>query len=388
VAAGGQPNVLVLNYYQPWTYAGSERFLQLAREELRQGRDQAFVYVADAGGRDVIDRNVLLPEYSRLALYEFVPPGRARPVSPYANQLTGTADIELPALAAHLRPTYVRAHYPAADFVPVLESEVLRDVPFVYDLMDLWDEFRANPWGDSEVEAYYAKRADTMIAVSQSLVDRFAGAVPVHLVPNAVDRLFLRRIAPDKGCERLPGTPKRVLYMGGMAGCWFDWDIVRALPRRLPDHRFTLLGSAEPPPEEEDIVHLRRCQMYLAELAALPNVRVAPEVPHDELVPWLREADVGLIPFLKSDLVTAVSPLKVYEYLGAGMPVVQVGMPDIEPYPGVRTADSLDQFVELVRQSDRATLSGEEAATIARFAESNTWHAVMTRFDEITGGLA
>lgn len=380
-------SALVLNYYQPWTYGGSERFLQLAREELRIGRSQAFVYVTAAGLEDIIEQRVREPEYARLALYRLVDEDAAEPMSPYARTLTGDERVPLGSLVEILRPAYVRAHFPAEAFVGALDSEPYRRVPFVYDVMDLWDTFAACPWGDGDVERWYVRRADATINVSQLLTDYFPEARQAHLVPNGVDRLFLRRIAPGPESARPVGRPKRVLYMGSMGGTWFDWPLVRRLPRALPDHEFTFLGSAELPPEEYDEAHQRYVAECLADLRSMPNVRICPEVPHDEIAPWLRDADVGLIPFLHCDLVRAVSPLKVYEYLAAGAEVVQSGMPDIEGYPGVRTARDADEFVAHVRAADRSVLPSDEAAAVAAFAERSTWLARLREFDRVVASL-
>ena len=82
-------------------------------------------------------------------------------------------------------------------------------------------------------------------------------------------------------------------------------------------------------------------------------------------------------------MVRAVSPLKVFEYLGAGALVVQSGMPDIEGYPGVLTARDPDEFIALVREADPAALLPAGRARIASFAEQATWAARLTDFDRI-----
>jgi len=176
--------------------------------------------------------------------------------------------------------------------------------------------------------------------------------------------------------------------MGGMAGSWFDWDLVRLVTHELQDHQFTFLGPIEPAPEESDRDALARTVAIIEELKVLPNVEFIPEVPHDDLVPWLQRADVGLIPFKPSNLTAAVSPLKVFEYLGAGAVVVQIGMPDIELYPGVRTAKDASDFVELARESDRMKLTADEVSTIAYFCEHNTWAARITQLDQLVDTLA
>lgn len=377
LGAGG---ALTLSYYHPWVYAGSERYTQLVREELRMGRAHAYVYVSDAGARHVIDANVADPEYARLAVYEYAAPGHAEPRSRYAAELTGPGAVALTDLVETLRPAYVRAPFPTEHFLTALDTPAYRAVPFVYDIIDLWTEFPTTPWGSDEVEARYVRRADALAMVSRELIDRFGDG---HLIPNAVDRLFLDRIRPTAASARPPGAPKRVLYMGSMGGSWFDWELVHRLVAELPDTEFTFLGSELLPPEEMRDEAARLVFDRYRHVAAQPNVTMAPEVPHDEIVPWLLRADVGLIPFRPNALTRAVSPLKVYEYLGAGSVVVQSGMPDIEGYPGVRTARDHDHFIELVRGADRAALTEAEAAEIAEFCTRNTWADRVRQFDRI-----
>ncbi|MBW4720408.1 glycosyltransferase family protein [Saccharothrix obliqua] len=376
-------SVLVMNFYQPWIYGGAERFNQILREELGMGRSAGYVYANDADLPDLIASGVADPEYARLALYQ-LDGDSVRPRSPHAAALTGADPVSLRTLLDGLRPRYIRSHFPSAHFRPALEIAGAAGVPFVYDVMDLWDDFTKTPWGDSETERWYQRNALAVTAVSNRLVDRLPEGVPGHLVPNAVDSRFLRRIAPEGGVRRrAPGTRKRVLHLGTVWGNWFDWEVNFRLARELPECDFTYIGSLRPAPEEHDG---RDIEALLTELDRPANVRVFEEVPHDELVPWLTAADVGIIPFHRTELTAAVSPLKVFEYLGAGSVVVSSDMPDIESYPAVHIARDADEFVKLVHEVDPLELSPADAEEMARFCAANTWADRVRALDSIVDG--
>jgi glycosyltransferase involved in cell wall biosynthesis len=381
-----EPQALVLNYYHPWTYGGSERFNQLAREELRQGRPQAFVYIADAGPDEEVRAEMCSPAFARLALYKLTTPSAARPLSPAAMRLTGEADVPLDTLVGTFQPDYVRAHFPSHAFIELLAGDTLRQVPFIYDVMDLWDDFAVQPWGNGMDERYYVQRADAIVAASDLLLDKFSSAAYQAFIPMGIDAQFLESL-------RAPGDTsgsserKQVLYAGSLGGIWFDWELVLAIVRALPDHDFTFIGWMGPPPEEYDSEQSERAYAYAGELTELPNARLLPPVRHTDLAPWLRQADIGLIPFRQMDLVTAVNPLKVFEYIGAGIPTVQIGIPGIADYPGVRSARDKSHFIDLVATNSRKDISPDEASAMGAFADGHTWVHRVRDFDNLVRDL-
>ena len=85
--------------------------------------------------------------------------------------------------------------------------------------------------------------------------------------------------------------------------------------------------------------------------------------------------DVGIIPFIKNQITYVTSPLKLYEYLAAGIPVVTTAMPECEGIPGVFVASSQEEFDKglswgLKVKKDKTRI--DEALT---FARENTWAA-------------
>jgi teichuronic acid biosynthesis glycosyltransferase TuaH len=134
-----------------------------------------------------------------------------------------------------------------------------------------------------------------------------------------------------------------------------------AIARALPEATVVLAGPLLDP------THLRP-------LCAEPNVEIRPALTRAGVTGLIRVADVGLIPHVRSPLTEAMSPLKLYEYLAGGLPVVGTDMP---PLRGV------DPRVLLVGESGgypaavNAALALGPAAEDERltFVQTNSWAA-------------
>lgn len=377
-------DVLVLNYFHPWMYAGGERFHQLLREELANGRHCAYVYLSGGG---TVDEEVARlsegPRYSRLAIFKLVD-GVLVPVSRMAYE---SDKASLSELVSRERPRYIRCHFPARGFTDFLRSSTAAGQPVVYDVMDLWSEFDSTPWGECETEQFYLKRADCVTAVSSELATRLATDAKVEVVANAIDREFLQRIRPG-GVFKYTTNPKRILYFGTLWGKWIDWETILRLADRCTKTStvFTLVGPTQPSPDEYEGVSQSTLEA-IDRARAHSSVELVDEVPHDDLVPFLRGSDVAIIPFDDSPLARSVSPLKVFEYLGAGIPVVSSRMPSIEGYPGVYTVGTTKEFCEQVERLNKRDLDEPGLRELFGFAANNTWANRVADFDRIVASV-
>jgi len=173
-----------------------------------------------------------------------------------------------------------------------------------------------------EAEGWLLSRADVVVTVSSALSEHVVkmGAKPerVHVLPNAVDA---ERFHPA-----LPGTDrKRVLELEdepvlGFVGGLRPWHGVQYLPQLLvnlvpdyPNLKLVIVGDGQMRPELE---------ADLQRLGVAQHVIFAGVRSHEEVPDLIRRFDIALAPYPKTDHEFYFSPLKLFEYMGCGIPVI------------------------------------------------------------------
>jgi glycosyltransferase involved in cell wall biosynthesis len=207
-------------------------------------------------------------------------------------------DLERPLLLfGHPEFAALRAGFPGA--------------PVVYDHMDDILRFGDPPRRLREELAGLVRDAALVTATSERLLEqvRAMGARRALRVGNGVEWERFALAAPPPEPAALSPLPRpRAVYAGSVAE-WFDFPLLFDIARRAPEASFPVVGPLRP-----------ALEAVAAE--APPNVRFLGPVPYAELPAWLAHCQAALIPFLRTPLTEAVDPVKVHEYLAAGLPVV------------------------------------------------------------------
>lgn len=252
---------------------------------------------------------------------------------------------------------------------PLLRA--LPDARVVYDCMDHHGGFANNVDAVIEAEAALVADADLVVVTSAWLEDELrTQARAIALVRNAGEFDFFSR-APSQVFEDADG--RRIIGYYGAIAEWFDAALVRRVAEAHPDALLVLVG--------------RDTAGVAAQLAGLDNVRFVGEVAYGELPYWLHAFDACLLPFKVVPLTLATNPVKVYEYLSAGKPVVAVDLPEMAQFAGlVRVAATADGFVSAVAD---ALAEGDAGAADARraFAATQTWDHRAAAFDAAVAAL-
>jgi GT2 family glycosyltransferase len=187
----------------------------------------------------------------------------------------------------------------------------------VYDCMDEWEDFPNIGRELLEDERRLVLSADLVTVTASLLLDKW---LPVArrclLVRNGVDyEFFARRCVPN---ALLDGVGHPIVGYYGALAEWIDFELIAACARARPDWTFVLIGD----------VFVKD----LGGLDALPNVRLLGRRPYEEMPQFLYHFDVCLVPFRLNDMTHAVDPVKFYEYVSAGKPVVSVPLKEMAIY--------------------------------------------------------
>ncbi len=228
----------------------------------------------------------------------------------------------------------------------------------LYDCMDEWATFPGIKPALLEMELKLVQESDLIVVTAQRLFDKWKKYErPMVLARNAVDYDFYQgRCQPN---PLLPEVKNPVIGYYGAIADWFDVELMAFVAAQRPDYTFVLLGGV--------------FDIDVSVLQVLPNVRLLGHQLYETMPQYLYHFDACIIPFKINAVTEATDPVKLYEYLSGGKPVVAVAMPELENYRDhIYIARDREDFpVQLDRAlcEDNAALAAQRRA----LAQKHTW---------------
>ncbi|MDH5765775.1 MAG: glycosyltransferase, partial [Gammaproteobacteria bacterium] len=238
----------------------------------------------------------------------------------------------------------------------------------VYDCMDDHGGFSNNADEILQSEEQLLWQADLVVTTSAPLSEKINRKRENILIRNAADSEWFSH--PPEVLAYSSGRPV-VGYFGAISE-WFDMDLVIKAAQTYPDYDFVLVGSTF------------MCDTRKAE--KIKNIHFIGEVPYADIKSYLYAFDVCLIPFLLIELIQCTNPVKLYEYLASGKPVVATDMPELRLVKEhAYVSKDAESFIENIQVA--MTAKDEPAGIESRkaFALENQW---LNRVDKLEEAIS
>lgn len=363
---------------QEWSAPLPTNRQQIMRRAATRGHEVLYVETGNFAGSQAL-RLARGPERGslarRLLASERVTPGitavKAVNLVPWGRKLAPACRANNALTSPRLRPLVAALPGPVVAWLydPCAAGLAARlDVAFtVYDCVD---DYAEQTNGDARRHALVSaadRRAALLsrvvFATSRPQQRRLATLNPrTHLVGNVGDYdHFAPAADPALAAEELRSLPRPVIgFAGNLLPGKVDFALLQRLARARPDWTFLCVGPLPDPAAVEP-------------LRALPNVRLLGARPYAELPRYVAAFDVGLIPYLRNDYTRSCFPLKLYEVLAAGKPVVATGLPELAGMePDVVLAATEAEALDALERGLRAR-GPDDVARRRERASRNTW---------------
>lgn len=264
------------------------------------------------------------------------------------------------------KPLIINAYNPVIG-LPLLGK--LNECATIYYCFD--EITAAGDWMSKHGDRYedeFIRRVDAVVTTSEALQQDKARLQPrTFCVKNGANFELFNRTR--QLAQQQPLTKPIVGYLGS-ADNRIDGELMAYCAEKMPDVEFQFIGEVHEPALSE-------------RLAPFSNVRFIPPHQPAELPPLLAKFRVGIIPFLCNKHTYTIYPLKINEYLAAGLPVVSTPFSILDEFAGIiELADRPERFVDALRRA-LADTDGERIQQRVDMAQSNSWEQRAREFDTV-----
>lgn len=205
----------------------------------------------------------------------------------------------------------------------------------IYDCIDEWEEFIKDvDFGYTEElifnERKIASMADLVITSAKKLYIKMSYFNDnIYYLPNGVwNDDYDYNIESNLMPIDLKYIKQPIVFFMGAVAEWVDIELIQFAAESRPQYSFVFVGQ-------------EKCK-----LPKVPNIYYLGSKKYEELPNYIKHAKVAIIPFKVNNLTAAVTPLKFYEYISSGTPVVTTIMPDIIDLKGSITTLNKNDFVK------------------------------------------
>ncbi|GAB1477166.1 glycosyltransferase [Bacillota bacterium] len=299
----------------------------------------------------------------------------APPVIPFFNKYRFINRINQRRLAAYIKKKMKEAGFekPYLWCYSPTSCDLISQIPnrgVVYDCVDRHSAYKGmiNPRVVDRMEADLASSASYVFCTASGLYETLRKYNEnISFIPNGADYELFSKAA---GLKTEAPEQKPVFGFVGMLQECIEYEWMAALAEAFPEGELLLAGRSLP-------------GVDLSPLEKYKNIKFLGLLPQKELPDIIRTFDVCLNLFKKGRLSKDVSPLKFYEYLAAGKPVVSTAEPlQVAEYADVvYIAENIDDFVLKCREA-LGEHNPEKVTKRMEYAKASSWDKRVEQMEE------
>jgi len=242
----------------------------------------------------------------------------------------------------------------------------------VYHCVDEFSEFTGtNKTAILSLEQRLMEKSHCVIVSSDPLLETKRAHNPnTFLVTHGVDVAHFRKACDPTTAvpAEIRSLPRPIIGFFGLIADWVDLDLIRFLAMSRPRWTFVLIGKVD---------------TGLGAVQGLPNVHLLGQQPYASLPAYAKAFDVALLPFVVNELTLAANPLKLREYLAAGLPVISSAIPEAEKLQQhLHIARDQDQWLNTIQQLIDSGKTGPQLEISGRM-DCESWDAKVEELSRI-----
>lgn len=211
------------------------------------------------------------------------------------------------------------------------------------------------------------KQADLTVCTAKKLYNKAKKVTDkVILSENAGDYTFFKN---NRNCPIAPVLANKINEYEciiGYYGClayWFDYSTICEVAKKRKKWLFVLIGYEFD--HTSDVL----------KTGEFENIIQITSQPYGKLPSYVSAFDIQTIPFVINEVTKSTSPVKLFEYMASGKPIITSKLPECLRYKSVFTYETVDDFIKLVEQIRKLENSDVYYETLEQEALENTWTA-------------
>jgi glycosyltransferase involved in cell wall biosynthesis len=243
----------------------------------------------------------------------------------------------------------------------------------LYHVSDLFDDdsYITNRQLQRQREKRICDESDLLICVSKELYDRKqSNRDNVFYAPHGVDfELFQQAAQKNQQPEELADIPRPIAGYFGTLTAYNDIELLLWCAQALPDVSFVLAGQIT--------------GGDYSQLKQMNNVHFLGRLPYEKIPQLCAFFDVCLLQWKMSEWIECCNPLKMFEYMASGKPIVSVPIKESMQYCDIISiAHNKEQFADAIRwelQND----TQERSCKRIEIAREHSWDKHVDKISEL-----